>query len=912
GSTRPPKDPCPEKGGQQRARYKPEVEALARDHHLFLGQILTTTPHEDFWDAAHQHSRFKQYQIEAYLRAADDGWVLRKARYYRGAFQAEDEAAWGRGFLQWLLGQDSLVRAHFYLIRQAVRDLPHQADDNLTQRIRARSKELADQYAAFMDLRIKIHGQPEAADIAAVEAFAQRHRSQLTPDQQRLLNGLIADMKQAYRPLKLADLSRYVQTLPAEHSLRQQLAAYQADYGVEPGSPASLVATAELLTAVRQSVGTAPAIARLDLMDLSLRLEQHIFQEIPAWPLATLEDLLEKICVLSEATQATGLVERWEWAAIEPSLARPAGADLSLVEAMDYLARARALVEWGTGTIRATYRTTLVQYEQIEPLAAGFIDDRVRSSLLLPLGQTVGRLGDILAQQAGFTNQLLGIANPNQARGLNPGYAKGPLIVIDGQAPESLRKDAIYVFERPPGDMKPVAGIATVTEGNLVSHVQLLARNLGIPNAVLSMQNLSALKAYNGREVFYAVSPQGVVLMKLASEMSPEEAELFAVRARSQEQVRVPVDQLDLRPEVLDMRDLRADASGRLCGPKAANLGQLKAMFPDKVVEGLVIPFGIFRQHMDQPMPGQAGSYWDFLQASFAEAQTLRDQQVPAARVDSLVLARLAQLRAAIKEMPLLPAFRQSFEARFAQILGDSLGNIPVFLRSDTNMEDLKEFTGAGLNLTLFNVRSPEAIWQGIKDVWASPYTERSYGWRQRYLLNPEQVFPSILVIPSVNVAYSGVLITKGISNGDPSALTVAFSRGVGGAVDGQSAESYLLTPDGEDCLLSPAREPLYTILLPEGGSRKVATHFAAPILSRRDRDLIRELAEDVRRLLPQAPGAPSEGPYDVELGFYEGNIWLFQVRPFVENKQAQRSGYLETLSRPLDPQKRLPLSLPL
>ena len=77
-------------------------------------------------------------------------------------------------------------------------------------------------------------------------------------------------------------------------------------------------------------------------------------------------------------------------------------------------------------------------------------------------------------------------------------------------------------------------------------------------------------------------------------------------------------------------------------------------------------------------------------------------------------------------------------------------------------MEDLKDFTGAGLNLTLFNVVDYETIIQGIRDVWASPYTERSYKWRQQYLLNPENVFPSILIIPSVDVDYSGVMVTRG------------------------------------------------------------------------------------------------------------------------------------------------------
>ena len=98
-------------------------------------------------------------------------------------------------------------------------------------------------------------------------------------------------------------------------------------------------------------------------------------------------------------------------------------------------------------------------------------------------------------------------------------------------------------------------------------------------------------------------------------------------------------------------------------------------------------------------------------------------------------------------------------------------------------MEDLKEFTGAGLNLTLFNIKKEQKILQGIKQVWASAYTERSFKWRQKYLLNPENVYPSILIIPSVDVDYSGVMITKGINAGTENDLTVAFSRGAGGAV---------------------------------------------------------------------------------------------------------------------------------
>ena len=93
-----------------------------------------------------------------------------------------------------------------------------------------------------------------------------------------------------------------------------------------------------------------------------------------------------------------------------------------------------------------------------------------------------------------------------------------------------------------------------------------------------------------------------------------------------------------------------------------------------------------------------------------------------------------------LETIPFLPGFHQEFRDSFASILNQPFGELPVFLRSDTNMEDLKDFTGAGLNKTIFNVRAEQKIWQGIREVWISPYTERSFKWRQRYLDNQENV----------------------------------------------------------------------------------------------------------------------------------------------------------------------------
>jgi hypothetical protein len=575
------------------------------------------------------------------------------------------------------------------------------------------------------------------------------------------------------------------------------------------------------------------------------------------------------------------------------------------------LENARSIVEWSSSMVKANYQDIVTEYTLFEPNTYGFIDDKIRGSIALYLGQSVGELGDIIAHESQLSNKVMQIANQSSVRGLNPGYAFGELVVV-AESPDEIEveSDKIYIFQRPPADLKPIAGIATVSEGNLVSHVQLLARNLGIPNAALSDANLNELKQYHGQKVFYAVSNRGTVILKLEKAMTEEERALFAKKERAEDKIEVPIAQIRLdETNILNLRNVDASDSGKLCGPKAANLGQLKKMYPDNVVEGLVIPFGIFRTHMDQRMPDTKLSYWEFLNAMFVKAEAMRADTINEAEVEHFQLRELETLRAAIKNMYLSPEFIKQLEDEFEAVLGKPLGALPVFLRSDTNMEDLKDFTGAGLNLTLFNVVDKAKVIQGIKDVWASPYTERSFKWRQKYLLNPENVFPSILIIPSVDVDYSGVLITKGITSGNDNDLTIAFSRGAGGAVDGQSAETYLLKENGGYRFLAPAREMLYNSLPETGGTAKKMASFEAPILNAQNLKAINALAKSIRERIPKETQSDYDGAYDVELGFKNDKLWLFQIRPFVENKKAVSSNYLESISPKIDTTKRISLS---
>lgn len=900
GSVVPPQERCPQGGGKQRARYKDDVNSLQKTNHLFLGQILATTDYSDFWDAANSHSRLKQYQLEKYLRNVDNGWILKKAQYYRGAIQAEDEEAWGINFFSWLLSDKTALRQHFFLIRQSVKDIPHRSDNNQAQQIRSLSQVIAEQYAPFMDLRIKIHGQPQESDIEKVLAFKEQHTTKMSTETVQKMDELIESMRTFYRPIDMQSLQKFTIQLSSSSPLKDTLEDFlQASSNAEKAKD-KVAGYASMMLEIRSGISDEEkAAARLALLDISNILEELIYKEAAKWEPENLNELLHKIYYLGKAAAGAGYLELWEWQQISDKLTPPESPDADIETLNRYLQIARSQVEWGTGIVKAVYQETTNQFQAFEPLAYGFIDDRIRSSVLLPLGRNVGRLGDFIADQSGLNNNVMGIANQSHMRGLNPGFAYGELVVVTGSPDDvEVSSDKIYIFERPPSDLKPVAGIATVSEGNLVSHVQLLARNLGIPNAVLSNTNLKDLQPFSGQMVFYAVSGKGTVIMKPESKMNRQEKALFAVKQRDENKINVPVDNIDLsQRSILNLRDVQSSFSGKLYGPKAANLGQLKRTFPDKVVEGLVLPFGIFREHMDQQMPGREISYWQYLNNVFTQADKMRSSGAAESDVENYQIRELESLREAIKTMPLLPSFEQELEQRFRDILGKPMGEVPVFIRSDTNMEDLKDFTGAGLNLTVFNVLDKKKIIQGIKDVWASPYTERSFRWRQKYLLNPENVYPSLLIIPSVDVDYSGVLITKGISSGIKNDLTIAFSRGAGGAVDGQVAESYLIKPSGEAVLIAPSREPYYNVLPLSGGLERKAATFDNPILKPANIEAIQELANTVKKVLPNTPGIGSGGPYDIELGFKDDKIWLFQVRPFVENKKAASSAYLDSIT---------------
>jgi hypothetical protein len=113
-----------------------------------------------------------QVLIEQFLLTADDGWILRRARYYRGALQAEDDAEGTRTLLGRLAAQTDWATRGFLPLRTAARLLPHREDARSWSALRDQALALAESDPGFQDIRIKIHNRPDPVDVARVRDYA--------------------------------------------------------------------------------------------------------------------------------------------------------------------------------------------------------------------------------------------------------------------------------------------------------------------------------------------------------------------------------------------------------------------------------------------------------------------------------------------------------------------------------------------------------------------------------------------------------------------------------------------------------------------------------------------------------------------------------------------------------------------
>lgn len=225
-------------------------------------------------------------------------------------------------------------------------------------------------------------------------------------------------------------------------------------------------------------------------------------------------------------------------------------------------------------------------------------------------------------------------------------------------------------------------------------------------------------------------------------------------------------------------------------------------------------------------------------------------------------------------------------------------GSYGVFVRSDTNVEDLPGFTGAGLNLTVPHVVGFDALLESVRKVWASPFSKRAFGWRQARMDKPEHVYTAILLHKSVASDKSGVLVTTDIFDGQENKLSVVLNEGVAGGVDGLSAESVRIDrSSAETDLLASATADRKRILLDQGGSQLVpASGISRQLNEKNIRDLI-AFSNQVGGWFSNDENAIA----DVEFGFKDDEFVLFQIRPLVDSAIGSSDPRLIEMDRALN-----------
>jgi hypothetical protein len=896
GSVLPPKAyACRDHGGGvQHGERNAEAKRL-RGQGFAIANVYASLDPTPLLGANADLDLLGQLLMERFLIRVDDGWIFRGARSYRGALQAEDEEAGAKALMLAMLGDPAwLAPPRFARLREAARLFPlPRADEASAARVRAQALELAEKDKAFTPLRAKIHNVPDAGDAAKVRDYARRKAPGSLKGR---YEKLAADIDELYASGGAADSLEQAAKRVSDPALGALLRESASGAG-QKDAGARYRSLAETLARLRDEVdasGRSPE-DRLVLLETSIALEDDAYT-LGTQLLETMSqrNRRQRLTLLGDTAAALygiGFITARHLDGVRASLGRIDAPGLT-VDAyrgeLRFLARGP---EWSGRWLEFNFGETVASWLALEPKAILFNQDRLRGSPLLFYSAVIDGLNLDANQLAGIEHDLFGTRVGSGLRALNPGLTRGALVAPETPEPPSggFSRDGIYLLPESTAELPRVNGILTRGEGSSLSHVQLLARNLGIPNVVVGNEHVPTVTGRNGQDVVLAVSPQGVVQL---NEDGPKWDRVFGEEKVGGELVIKPdLEKLDLGAAMIPLSKLRARDSGRLSGPKGANLGELKHHFGDAVPEGFVITFGVFRQLLDKPIRPGGPKTWDWMRSEYPRLAKLQG-----AEQEREVAKFLKTLRDWIARTDPGPGFRQGLKLGLERLGPD--GTFGVFVRSDTNVEDLPGFTGAGLNLTVFNIVGYENVLAAIKQVWASPFEERSYGWRQNNMQEPEYVFPAVVVQKAFPSEKSGVLVTVDVDTGAKGWLTVAVNEGVGGAVEGQAAESLKIdATTGEVRFLAQSTAPRRSQLNPRGGIDKVPTTGTDAVLTPGEIQRLIQFSQTVGDTFPSLQDEQGGHlPADVEFGFRNGQLTLLQIRPFVESKSAQKSGYLSQL----------------
>ena len=419
-----------------------------------------------------------------------------------------------------------------------------------------------------------------------------------------------------------------------------------------------------------------------------------------------------------------------------------------------------------------------------------------------------------------------------------------------------IGSNEILVLDEVPIQLPPVAGIITSQPSTPLSHINLLAKGWGIPNAYIKNAK-ELLKQYDGWWVSFETLRENYTIKRAGMD------QLREYQRRQSQRLDLMKPRSDLtETRLLDLSQQRARSSIAF-GGKSANLGEVMfAHLPGIVVpNGFTIPFSYYDEFI------QHNQLDDVIFGLLNDQKFVHD---PAYRREKLV-----QLRQTIETAEFDPELRQKVLQKVAR----EYAGKGLFVRSSSNSEDLPNFSGAGLYTTVPNVRGDQELIDAIRKVWASLWNFEAYEARERAGVDHSKIFMAVLLQEGINSESSGVMIsTDPFDPENRAAIYISAKRGLGiKVVEGQRiAEQIIFRPrtNAIQVLTRSAEDSLLTFD-EKGGVKEVPITGDRVVLTD---DVIRRLvraALNIKRVF-------ANRDQDIEWAYMKGQIYIVQSRPFV------------------------------
>ncbi|MFY9607325.1 MAG: PEP/pyruvate-binding domain-containing protein [Blastocatellia bacterium] len=450
------------------------------------------------------------------------------------------------------------------------------------------------------------------------------------------------------------------------------------------------------------------------------------------------------------------------------------------------------------------------------------------------------------------------LAADGQYQPLNLGAGIGQLRILDRVTPETvIDRNQIVIFKEAPVQLTPLSGIITTETASPLSHVNMLAKSWGIPNA----------RIRNADELFKQLEGKYVRLEVGENDYSLAPADPREVEDRNRQWMKrgdlvTPRADLDY-DRLTDLSSQRARHALRF-GAKSANLGELmNARLPGlRVPPGFAIPFR---------------SYQEFIRLNRLEeriASTVEEDRFvhdPRYR-----RTRLAEIRLWIQSGKHDDAFKEKVLAKVhREYAGKGL-----FARSSTNAEDLPNFSGAGLYTTVPNLRGDQQLLEAIKTVWASVWNYEAYEARESFGMNHFGVYPAVLIQEGIDADSAGVVITTDPFNpADRGAVYINAKRGLGiKVVEGKRvAEQIIYRPrSGTLQVLTRSDEDTMLAFDERGGIRELKIEQHRAVLTDQMARRLAGAAIQIKRIF----GGRDQ---DIEWVYSKERLFIVQSRPYVE-----------------------------